>query len=338
MNHVLDAREVTRLYAGKPAVAGANLRLQAGRIHCLLGPSGCGKSTLLRLIAGLEPLDAGVVSTGERVLSGPGVHLPPERRDVGFVFQDYALFPHLTVLQNVAFGLRRAPDRDARALDQLARVRLADRARAYPQVLSGGEQQRVALARALARQPAVILLDEPFSGLDGRLKAEVRDTTLAALKAAGAAALVVTHDAEEALMMADDLSLMEAGRILQTGAQQAVYAHPVSYAAARLLGEADALPAQVRYGQAATAFGSVPTELTDGPATVIARPEAYRFGEGGVPATVSEARFAGHSVAITLTVGDATAHARAHPAEAPIVERTVQVSLDPRFCTVFSPS
>jgi iron(III) transport system ATP-binding protein len=336
MTAALSIEEARRVYGGKPAVDGAGLTLGAGRIHCLLGPSGCGKSTLLRLIAGLEPLDGGVVRVGERVLSGPGVHVAPEARDVGFVFQDYALFPHLSILDNVGFGLRRVggAERRSKALAQLARVRMADRAMAYPQALSGGEQQRVALARALAREPAVVLLDEPFSGLDSRLRVEVRDTALAALRAAGAAALIVTHDAEEALMMADDLSLMEAGRVLQSGPPREVYARPVSLAAARLLGEANVIDARAGAGRAQTPFGALPTAL-DGPAVVMIRPEGLRLAAEGAACTVKASRFAGHATIVTLEAGGVTVQARLHPADAPGTGETVRVALDERFCAVF---
>ena len=270
----IEVIEARRAYPGKVAVDGASLRLEKGRITALLGPSGCGKSTLLRLIAGLEPLDAGEVRAGDRVLSGRSVHIPPEERDVGFLFQDYALFPHLTVEDNVGFGLRRigAAERAARIAAELEEVRLAHRAKAYPQALSGGEQQRVALARALARRPSAMLLDEPFSGLDGRLKAEVRETTLRALRDAGAAALVVTHDAEEAMMMADELVLMDEGRILQSGAPRDCYLNPASAAAARLLGEAALIPAVLEGGKARSAFGAIDHD-GEGQAQVMIRPE-----------------------------------------------------------------
>jgi iron(III) transport system ATP-binding protein len=330
----LEARDVSRLYAGRPAVNRASLSLRAGEITALLGPSGSGKSTLLRLLAGLEPADAGEVWAGGRQLSGPGLHVPPERRGVGMVFQDYALFPHLTVLANVTFGLRRSSkdDRSARALRQLERVRLADRASAYPQMLSGGEQQRVALARALAPEPAAVLLDEPFSGLDQGLRTEIRDMALGALRSAGAAALIVTHDAEDALLTADQLALMHGGRVIQTGSPEEVYARPVSMDAARLTGDVEVLTAHVADGRARTAFGELPTDRPDGPAIVAARPEAFRPAEDGVEARVVERRFAGGAVRLTLESEGVRAHTRwrfTEPAD------TVRVRLDPRFCTVF---
>lgn len=332
---MIEVKGARRLYGKKAAVDGASLTVEAGRLTCLLGPSGCGKSTLLRLVAGLEPLDGGEISAEGQLLSGPHVHIAPEERRIGFVFQDYALFPHLTVEQNVAFGLTHLPrdQRYARALAELERVRLADRAGAWPQALSGGEQQRVALARALARNPRAILLDEPFSGLDGRLKAEVRDAALEALRDAGAATLIVTHDAEEALMMADELALMRDGRILQAGAPRDCYLKPVSMAAARLLGEANELPVtRVAAGKVHTAFGDV----AGSGSVVMARPEALVLGSEGARAKVTAARFAGGFVMLSLYADQETALARVPVASAPKVGDEVHVRLDPAFCTVFS--
>jgi iron(III) transport system ATP-binding protein len=334
MSTVLTLSDVRRLYHGKAAVDGVSLTLQSGRIACLLGPSGCGKSTLLRLIAGLEPVDGGSIDSLQGRLSASGLHVPPERRDVGFVFQDYALFPHLTVEANVAFGLQRMAGAERRRLARqaLAHVGLDHRAVSYPQALSGGEQQRVALARAMVRKPALLLLDEPFSGLDGRLKTEVRDTTLATLREAGAAALIVTHDAEEAMMMADDLALMKHGRILQTGSPRDCYLNPVSASAARLLGETNLLPARIEGGQAVTAFGSVPAASG---ATVVARPEAFVLGEEGVAARVVETRYAGATCVVTLEANGALAQARTPLGRTPAPGARVKVNLDPGLCTVF---
>ena len=334
MTEVLTLSEVRRVYHGKAAVDGVSLALHPGRIACLLGPSGCGKSTLLRLIAGLEPVDGGVIESAQGRLSTPGTHVPPERRDIGFVFQDYALFPHLTVEANVAFGLQKMPAAERRRLshEALAHVGLDHRAASYPQALSGGEQQRVALARAMVRKPALLLLDEPFSGLDGRLKTEVRDATLAALREAGAAALIVTHDAEEAMMMADDLALMKHGRILQTGSPRDCYLRPVSASAARLLGETNLLPATIENGQAVTAFGSI--SATSG-TSVMARPEALVIGGDGVGATAVDCRYAGATTLVTLEAGGATAQARVPSRTAPAPGDSVRVSLDPSLCAVF---
>ena len=326
---VIEARGLAKSYGGKPAVVAADLTLRAGRITCLLGPSGCGKSTLLRLIAGLEAPDGGVITAEGHDIT----RLPPEARGVGLVFQDYALFPHLRVAANVAFGLndRPAHERRARALALLERVKLAARAEAWPGELSGGEQQRVALVRALAREPKAVLLDEPFSGLDGHLKAEVREATLAALRASHAAVLIVTHDAEEAMAMADDLLLMSEGRILQTGSPEDCYLNPVSPAAARLLGEVEVLPARVSGGEAATAFGEVPAAgVPDGAAGVLVRPEGFLSG-GDVQADVSDVRFVGSAWRATLSAGGVSVRARL--AERP--EPRMGVRLDPSRTRVF---
>lgn len=333
----LTVKAVTRRYGGRPVVDGASLTLEPGRILALMGASGCGKSTLVRLIAGLEPVDGGEIARDGQSLSAPGRTVPPERRGIGVVFQDYALFPHLTVRANVAFGLRGqdragAADRVERLLEAL---RLRHRDRAYPGTLSGGEQQRVALARTLAREPGVILLDEPFSGLDGPLKAEVREATLSALRASGATAMIVTHDAEEALRLADDLALMDAGRILQSGQPRDLYLRPVSLVAARLLGEVEALAAQVRAGVAETAFGAVPAPgLADGPAVVAARPEALISGETGAEARLSEIHFLGSGWTARVCVGDQSARMR-HPGLTPPPEAT-RIRLDPERCAVFA--
>jgi len=203
-------------------VDGFDLALPAGRIGCLLGPSGCGKSTVLRAIAGFEPVREGEIHVGERLVSSPTVHVPPEARQVGLMFQEYALFPHLDAAANVGFGLRRLPRaaRQQRVREMLALVGLGDMAGRYPHELSGGQQQRIALARALAPAPALILLDEPFSNLDGatreRLTAEVRDI----LRAAGQTAVLVTHNAAEARAMADFVGVMHGGRLKDWTAAQ----------------------------------------------------------------------------------------------------------------------
>jgi len=330
MTIVLEAKNVRRVYGRTVAVDGASLALEPGRITGLLGPSGCGKSTLLRCLAGLEPVDGGEVWGGGRLLSAPHVHVPPEARDVGLVFQDYALFPHLTVAENVAFGLAARPKSERRklALTQLERVRLAHRADAWPSALSGGEQQRVALARALARDPAAILLDEPFSGLDGPLRTEVREATLSALRAAGKAALIVTHDAEDAMLTSDSLALMEAGRILQRGTPRECFLEPTSLAAARLLGEINTLP----IAAGATAFGPAPS--AEG--VLMVRPEGLVLGSEGAAATVEEVRFAGASAVIVLSAGGVQANARVPLAAAPAVGETVRVRIDPLFARAVS--
>lgn len=237
MDHII-AREVSRQYGKTEVVSQASLELLPGRLTALLGGSGAGKSTLLRLIAGLEPVDSGDIHIGKTLLSKPGKTVPAEKRRIGLVFQDFALFPHMTALQNVCFGLSKRKSQAAKttALNWLSELGLKDRASAYPHQLSGGEQQRVAIARALAPEPAAILMDEPFSGLDPALRESVRDIALSAVRAAGIPALLVTHDASEAMMYADHLAIMLAGKIIQQGEPNAVYTQPVDVETAAALG------------------------------------------------------------------------------------------------------
>lgn len=335
MTSALDIRAVGRRYGAVAAVDGLDLTVESGKLTCLLGPSGCGKSTLLRLIAGLESVDRGEIRAGGALLSGPGTHVPAEARGIGLVFQDQALFPHLSVRDNIGFALRRLPaaERDARVAVEMERVQLGHRAGAHPRALSGGERQRAALARALAPRPAVILLDEPFSGLDGPLKTEVRDTALAALRDAGATVLIVTHDAEEALLMADNLALMHQGRILQTGAPRDCYRRPVSMLAAALLGEINQLPARLDGGLAVTAFGSIPAP--GGGGMVMARPEALIIGTTGVEARVVEVRFAGDHMALRLESQGLQVRARVSVEDAPTAGQKVRVRMDAESCAVF---
>ncbi|MGE0734785.1 MAG: ABC transporter ATP-binding protein [Alphaproteobacteria bacterium] len=261
-NLALALTRVTHRFGDLVAVDDVSLDVAHGEILCLLGPSGCGKSTLLRLAAGLEKIQAGQVRIENIAVADAdrGIDLPPNRRDVGLVFQDYALFPHLTVEGNVAFGLRQLDDaaREARVRDALAQVGMAEFARAFPHTLSGGQQQRVALARALCPQPHLMLLDEPFSGLDARLRHRVADETWRLLKAAGTATVIVTHDPEEAMFMGDRIAVMRAGRIVQIGPPHEVYAQPRSAFVTAFLSDVNRLEAVVdAHGMAATALGPV---------------------------------------------------------------------------------
>ncbi|WP_326524865.1 ABC transporter ATP-binding protein [Sphingomonas sp.] len=302
---VLDVRAVSRRFGDRVAADGVSFALAAGRIACLLGPSGCGKSTVLRMIAGLDRVDAGTIAIDGREVAAPGRAVPPEDRGVGLVFQDLALFPHLTVADNVVFGLSglSRADRRARAVALLGRFHAEALVDAWPHTLSGGEQQRVAMARAMAREPALLLLDEPFSGLDGHLRDRVRASVLADLRAAGATVLIVTHDPDEAMAVADDLILMADGRVVQTGSPEDCYRRPRSEAAARLLGEAIVLPAIIAGGVAETALGRFAAEgMADGPARALIRPEGLRIDPAGVAARVHAVRFAGAGYRIEATV------------------------------------
>ncbi|MEQ9638945.1 MAG: ABC transporter ATP-binding protein [Alphaproteobacteria bacterium] len=302
---------------GVAVVDDLSLEVPSGHIVCLLGPSGCGKTTTLRLAAGLERLQAGRIRIGDQIVAEPGFSAPPERRGVGLVFQDYALFPHLTAAQNVAFGLQgNAAERRRIALDYLKPVGLTRLADAYPHTLSGGEQQRVALARALAPRPAAMLLDEPFSGLDTRLRDAIRQDTLRLLHDDGAATLMVTHDPEEAMFMADAIAVMRAGRIVQVGTPLEVYHRPVDRFVAEFFSETNAIAGTVGEDRCvATAYGTIgPVELAPGTdVDVLLRPEALEINgvENGATADVLTVRALGATALIDLRGPDSDQHLRA---------------------------
>lgn len=338
IHHAYGTREVLR---------GIDLSVAAGEIVCLLGASGCGKTTLLRLAAGLEPLQAGRIELAGQVIAEPGREVPPERRGVGFVFQDYALFPHLTVAENVAFGLRFAPkgERGWRVMDALARVGLESYQSAFPHMLSGGQQQRVALARALAPRPAVLLLDEAFASLDARLREQVRDDTLHVLQTSGIATLLVTHDAEEAMFMGDRIALMREGRIIQLGEPEALYFGPVDRYVATFLGEVNRLPTRVQGGEAATPLGHLPAPgFGEGsPVEVLVRPEGLRLGgEASAEAEVEACRLLGATTLVHLAMPDGAGgllhlHARLPPGRRLARGERVTVAIDPERAFVFPP-
>jgi iron(III) transport system ATP-binding protein len=280
---IVALSHVRRVYHGTPALDDVSLTAPEAKVLALLGPSGSGKSTILRLIAGLEPVDAGAISIGGGIVSAPGLMVPAEQRRIGMVFQDYSLFPHLSAGANVAFGLDKLgrAARDERVLHWLDRVGLRHRAHSYPHELSGGEQQRVALARALAPQPRAVLLDEPFSGLDPVQRAELRDATLATLAEARTTTLFVTHDAEDALQVADKLAILRGGRLLQEAAPREAYDHPASVDAAAALGAINVIDGQAENGAVATPFGSVATTLASGSSVRVAvRAEALALAPG----------------------------------------------------------
>ena len=266
------------------ALDGVSLEVRPGEVMALLGDSGCGKSTLLRIVAGLERPTRGRVLLDGHLVAGPGVAVPPEARGVGLMFQDYALFPHLTVAENIRFGLAGRPPAAREAADSLLdQVGLSARADSYPQTLSGGEQQRVALVRALAPGPRLLLLDEPFSNLDRRMRDRVREDTVALLRRTGTTALLVTHDPEEALAVASRIALMRRGRLVQVGTGEALYRRPASLFAARFLADAVEIPARVASGRAETPLGPLAAPgFAEGAAVrVCLRPEAVGVGPRG---------------------------------------------------------
>jgi iron(III) transport system ATP-binding protein len=273
----IDARGVDKRFGGTRAVDGATLTVPEGELVALLGPSGSGKTTLLRVIAGFEEPDAGCVAIAGRPVAGDGAWVEPEHRRIGMVFQDGALFPHLTVERNVAFGASRRE----RVAECLELVGLSGRAASYPHELSGGERQRVALARALAADPEVVLLDEPFASLDAGLRDALRAEVTGILRAAGTSALLVTHDQAEALSLAGTVAVMREGRIEQVGTPEEIYERPQSRWVAEFLGEADVIPGTASQGMVECElgrFGAAP-ELA-GRVSVVIRPESVAIGSG----------------------------------------------------------
>jgi len=257
MHPRLELRNLAKSFDGRAVVDDVSLSVQAGHVTCLLGPSGCGKSTTLRMVAGVQSPDSGEVLSDGAILDNAQICVPSEDRSIGLIFQDFALFPHLTVAQNVGFGLRSLTraDRVARVEQLLKRVGMARHIDRYPHELSGGEQQRVALARALAPRPKVMLMDEPFSGLDDRLRDDIRDETLEVLTDEGAAVLLVTHEPAEAMRMADEIALMRDGRIVQIGAPYNIYNTPVDREAAEFFSDVNVITGEVKGSLTETPFG-----------------------------------------------------------------------------------
>ncbi len=276
-----------------------SFELQAGEIACLLGQSGCGKTTLLRIAAGIQQVTSGRVLLDDEEVDGPSGFVPPERRNVGLVFQDFALFPHLNVIENVAFGLNALSRKEAAKVAEhaLERVGLASFRHSYPSSLSGGEQQRVALARAIVPRPQVMLMDEPFSGLDQRLRETVREETLALLKETRATCVLVTHDPVEAMDFADRILLMRAGRLIQTGSSTELFNRPVDLQVARFFSDVNEIVGRVKNGNVETPLGtfSAAAFANDAEVLVIIRPQAMTLANAGAGTEgyVLEARFLG---------------------------------------------
>jgi iron(III) transport system ATP-binding protein len=297
-------RGISKSFGTVRAVRELNLEIERGELVAVLGPSGCGKTTLLRVIAGFEQPDAGCVVVGEAVVAGPGRFVPPEKRRIGMVFQDYALFPHLTVEANVAFGLANRAREERVALTQrtLELVGLQHKAARHPFELSGGERQRVALARALAPEPALVLLDEPFSSLDAALRAGLRREVELILRDAEATALLVTHDQEEALSLADRLAVMREGRIVQVGVPEEVYGRPASRWAAQFVGDVNVLAGVVRGSGVETELGVFDLRApASGSVHVAIRPEQLELrADDHGNAEVIAREFRGHDVLYRL--------------------------------------
>lgn len=329
-------------YGGRTALRDFSLAVDAGEIVSLLGPSGSGKTTALRIAAGLEAPQSGTVHIGQALVSASGVHTPPEGRDVGLLFQDLALFPHLTVLENVAFGLHTgARERRTKAGELLELVGLAGQGSVYPHQLSGGQQQRVALARALAPSPRILLLDEPFSSLDVVLRHQMRREMLSLLKQLGTSVLFVTHDPEEALYVSDRVAIMRDGTILQMAAPDTLYLAPADRFVASFFGHINVIPGRASDGKAATPFGAVEAKGLSGEVDVLVRAQGLIVSPSGDHAVVRSARILGASMLLELEPAEATGVTGsltaltaigAHP---PVGAR-VSLALDPRLSFAFA--
>jgi iron(III) transport system ATP-binding protein len=335
---LLDVRGLAKSYHGAAVLENIDLHLDPGSLTAVVGASGCGKTTLLRLIAGFEHPDAGTITLAGRQMASAQSAVAPHRRGVGYVAQDGALFPHLTVGQNIAYGLR-GTDRATvrRRIDELLETVSLDRSFAsrHPHQLSGGQQQRVALARALARQPVLMLLDEPFSALDTGLRASTRKAVAGLLTDAGVTTLLVTHDQEEALSVADQVAVMRDGHFTQVGSPQQVYRQPKDRFTAEFLGDCIAVPCVVSSGIADCALGRVPVQAGDGPGTLILRPEqlvAIEISDSGHHdgvGTVLGVEFLGHDVLLTIDpagVGGPVI-VRQHSLEPPPIDAKVRIEV-----------
>lgn len=339
----LRVEGVSHAFGARTVISEASLAVKPGEILCLFGPSGCGKSTLLRLIAGLERLQCGSIEINGQLVADGADHVAPEDRSVTLLFQDFALFPHLSVMDNVTFGLRhlRPAEREKRAHEVLRQVGMLDYARQFPHTLSGGEQQRVALARARAPRPRLMLLDEPFSSLDVGLKNKLRDLVLHVLKQTTAATVVVTHDPEEAMFMGDRIAVMWQGRIVQVGTPQELYNAPATPFVAGLFGEVNRITGKVRAGHVQTTLGRfcAPGFAEGAAVDILMRPESLRLGPLGegddtaVTGRVEMSRMLGHTNVVHLSVSESDGtsvhlHARTMGPILPSPDDEVGIRLD----------
>ena len=348
---VIDLDKVEKRYWPGPveALANVSMDVRQGEILTLLGPSGCGKTTTLRLIAGFEAPDEGEIRILDRSVAGNGDWVPPEDRDVGMVFQDYALFPHLTVGKNVMFGLhdRRASDRPRRAREVLDLLDLSHHFDRYPHELSGGQQQRVALARAIAPEPVVVLMDEPFSNLDAHLRDNVRDEVVGSLRSAGVTCVLVSHDQRDALAISDRVAVMNQGRIEQIGTPQEIYKHPESIFVATFVGRTNLLQGLIQGvdGCVLTDFGSFcrvdRSGLPDGaPVMVAVRPEGFEPSEHGMlRGTITSTTYTGSNVEAEVEIPTNAGGHRTLTVHLPTNQSystgdTIRLALDPDYASV----
>ena len=325
------------------AVDQVSFEVEPGEIVCLLGPSGCGKTTLLRLASGIDKPSSGSVLLGNQEVAGPGVFIEPNRRNIGLMFQDFALFPHLTVIQNVAYGLKRLkPDLAAEeAYALLVRVGLERYANSYPHTLSGGQQQRVALARAIAPRPAVLLMDEPFSGLDVYLREMLCQTTRELLKETRSTSLIVTHDPDEAMRLADRIAVMRGGQLIQIGSAEHLYHEPADLFVARLFSEINEVPAVVTNGVIEMPFGMFDAKGHDDNQAVVLgiRRRAVRTVKSneGVPGRVLGTRFQGDLAQLTIAISglEKPLTSLVREARAPSPGDDVSILVDPEGTLIF---
>lgn len=332
----IEVRRLTKSFGATEVLREVDLLVPHGATVALLGPSGCGKTTLLRSIAGLERPDSGTILIGGQAVHGTGVDLPPERRRVGMVFQDWALFPHLSVGANVGYGLTRDERRSGRIEESLELVGLGGFAGRLPSTLSGGQQQRVALARALAPRPRAILLDEPFSNLDTALRVQVRTEVHSLLSELDITTVFVTHDQEEAFVLGDEVAVMSEGVIAQQASPAQMYDAPASRWIAAFVGESNLLHGDAHGTSAVTRLGEVPLrQATTGPVDVLVRPEHLRLESGPAAdadphtlATVELVEFYGHD-SVALVRFDDGAELRTRSAGAPRVRRGDRVTVHP---------
>ncbi len=334
---MIRTEAVCKRYDDTVAVERASLDVAAGEVVALLGPSGCGKTTLLRLIAGFERPDDGVVEIAGRAVAGTGSWVPPERRHVGMVFQDYALFPHLTVEENIGFGLARA-ERAKRVPMLLALVDLCGHGKRYPHELSGGQQQRVALARALGPSPSAVLLDEPWSSLDPQLRTGLRDEVIGLLRRLHLAVVLVTHDREEAFAVADRIALMRDGTVVQEGRPEDLYYDPACRWSATFVGDANLVRGPVRDGLVHTPLGMFPANGASGSemAEVLLRPELLELHvDPNGPAQVVGREFRGHDVLYRLRLGTVDLIAQRPSNETVPLGASVRIELHDRSAAVF---
>ncbi|MBE1284826.1 MAG: ATP-binding cassette domain-containing protein [Rhodobacteraceae bacterium] len=351
----LEIRNLVRYYEGRVVVDDVSLQVQAGEVTCLLGPSGCGKSTTLRMIAGVEMQDSGEIHVDGKLICDTVFRVPPERRQIGLMFQDFALFPHLSVADNVSFGLTKGTkdEKRKRVSELLERVSMSHYIDSYPHELSGGEQQRVALARALAPRPRIMLMDEPFSGLDNRLRDGIRDETLSLLKEEDTAVVLVTHEPEEAMRMADRIALMRRGKIVQIGAPYNVYTRPADKGAVSFFSDINVLRSKVNGALAQTPFGAfLAPGVPDGTEVeIVFRPQHLKMdfdrnGQSpdpspstGVPVrgVVERARFLGHESLVEFRVdyGDSVLKATVPNVFLPNPGRVMWLTIRRDRCFVF---